>query len=238
MTMLLKYSDRVYYTAFETETDAPALGYVLGNNYAALIDAGCSPRHINGVLNEIKQQGLRAPDFVFLTHSHWDHSYGLCALNIPSFANKLTYQYLKEDLKKVWNEETFRQYRQNGELDPFIARYMAVEYPDISAVKVVLPNIIYDKELSVDLGGITVVNKVVTNAHSKDGSVIFIPEEKVLFLGDSMSTELVNDEWIDHPELVREYHRELEKMDFEISFPAHFPPKSREEMFAELTERE
>ena len=40
---------------------------------------------------------------------------------------------------------------------------------------------------------------------------------KVLFLGDSFYTELVGPDWVDHPDLVAEYHKELISVDFEIS---------------------
>lgn len=236
--MVHKYSDRVYYSDFDEVTDRPVLGYVAGDRYSVLVDAGSSPAHISAFLKEIYDFGQKKPDFVILTHSHWDHTYGLCALDIPSICNSLTYALLKEDSKKIWDREHFEEYKKTGLIEPFIYEHMEIEYPDISEVCIKLPDIVYKGTFSIDLGGVTVEARQITNAHSKDGSIVFVREEKVMFLGDSFYTELVGDAWVDHPELVREYHKELEKLDFDRVFPAHTENISREEMFAELTERE
>ncbi|MBE6124952.1 MAG: MBL fold metallo-hydrolase [Erysipelotrichaceae bacterium] len=236
--MLHKYSDRVYYTDYDEVSDRPVLGYVTGERHSALIDAGSSPKHINEVLGEIRELGLREPDFVIITHSHWDHTYGLRALNIPAICNRLTYDLLKQDSKKIWDKEHFEEYKKSGLIEPFIFEHMEIEYSDISEVRIRLPEIVYDRHLSIDLGGLTIETFLVTNAHSKDGSVVLVKEEKVLFLGDSFYTELVGPDWVDHPDLVGEYHRELTPVDFEVAFPAHTDKITRAEMFAELTERE
>ena len=235
--MVHKYSDRIYYSDYDEVTDRPVLGYIAGNRYSVLVDAGSSPRHINAFLQEIYAFGLKKPDFVLITHSHWDHTYGLCALDIPAICNSTTYRLLKEDSKKIWDLEHFEEYKKSELIEPFIYEHMELEYPDISKVRIRLPEMVYDKFFSIDLGDLTVEARLVTNAHSKDGSIIFAKEEKVLFLGDSFYTELVGDDWVDHPELVREYHKELEKLDFDHVFPAHTDHISKEEMFAELTER-
>lgn len=235
--MVHKYSDRIYYSDYDEATDRPVLGYITGNQYSVLVDAGSSPRHINAFLQELYAFGLKKPDFVLITHSHWDHTYGLCALDIPAICNSATYELLKEDSKKIWNLEHFDEYKKSGLIEPFIYEHMELEYPDISKVRIRLPEMVYDKFFSIDLGDLTVEARLVTNAHSKDGSIIFAKEEKVLFLGDSFYTELVGDDWVDHPELVREYHKELEKLGFDHAFPAHTDHISKEEMFAELTER-
>lgn len=235
--MVHKYSDRIYYSDFDEVSDRPVLGYVAGNRYSILIDAGSSPRHINAFLQEIYGFGLKKPDFVILTHSHWDHTYGLCALDIPAICNSLTYELLKKDSEKIWDREHFEEYKKDGSIEPFIYEHMEIEYPDISAVSIRLPDMIYTDSFAIDLGDLTVEAYQVANAHSKDGSVILVKEEKILFVGDSFYTELVSDDWVDHPDLVREYHKALEKFDFDRVFPAHSENISKEEMFAELTER-
>ncbi|MBQ1314653.1 MAG: MBL fold metallo-hydrolase, partial [Erysipelotrichaceae bacterium] len=146
--MLHKYSDKVYYTDYDEVSDRPVLGYVTGNKYSALVDAGSSPRHINEVLDEIRELGLREPDFVIITHSHWDHTYGLRALDIPAICNRLTYELLEQDSRKIWDREHFEEYKKSGLIEPFIYEHMEIEYSDISEVRIRLPEIIYDRHLS------------------------------------------------------------------------------------------
>ena len=92
--MLHKFSDRVYYSDFDEITDQPVTGYILGNNYSLLIDSTLSSKSTLRLLKEIEEAGLRKPDFVMLTHSHWDHTYGLKPLSVPVIANSLTYEYM------------------------------------------------------------------------------------------------------------------------------------------------
>ena len=235
--MLHKFSDRVYYSDFDEITNQPVTGYILGNNYSLLIDSTLSSKSTLRLLKEIEEAGLRKPDFVMLTHSHWDHTYGLKPLSVPVIANSLTYEYMKKEKSWPWSNETFKEYREKGVIEPFIAEHMELEYDDFSKVEIVLPDIIYEDQIKLDLGGVTAIAKKTVNAHSKDGSVIFIPEEKAIFLGDSMYTELVGPDWVDHPELVEQYYNELSKLDFDTAFPAHTEHISRKQMFSELKER-
>ena len=235
--MLHKFSERVYYSDFGEITDQPVTGYILGNNYSLLIDSTLSSKATLRLLKEIAETGLKKPDFVMLTHSHWDHTYGLGPLNVPVIANSLTYEYMKSEKDRTWNNESFEEYKKAGLIEPFIAEHMELEYNDFREVDIVLPDIIYEDQIRLDLGGVTAIARKTVNAHSKDGSVIFIPEEKVVFLGDSMYTELVGPDWIDHPELVEQYYHELEKLDFDTAFPAHTEHISRKQMFSELKER-
>ena len=134
--MFHKLTDHVYDEDFEEFADRPVIGYINGERYSALVDAGNSSRHIKKVLKHIEEFGLRKPDMVFLTHSHWDHTYGLQALDIPSFANSVTYEYLLEDTKLNWNDEEFKKNAASGRLMPFIAEHMADEYSDFGGLHV------------------------------------------------------------------------------------------------------
>jgi glyoxylase-like metal-dependent hydrolase (beta-lactamase superfamily II) len=44
----------------------------------------------------------------------------------------------------------------------------------------------FDGELTIDLGGITCEVRQVVSPHTDDSSLLYIPEEKTLFLGDSV----------------------------------------------------
>ena len=48
----------------------------------------------------------------------------------------------------------------------------------------------FQKELKIDLGGITVTLLHISGPHSRDSIVLYVPSEKVLFLGDSHGKDL------------------------------------------------
>ena len=45
-----------------------------------MIDAGNSEAHAQLFLKMLKEQNVSSPDFVALTHWHWDHIFGLSVL--------------------------------------------------------------------------------------------------------------------------------------------------------------
>lgn len=55
----------------------------------------------------------------------------------------------------------------------------------------------FDKELTIELGGITAKIFHTQSPHSPDKVLILIPEEKVLFLGDSTSEDPYDDFYMD-----------------------------------------
>ena len=66
---------------------------------------------------------------------------------------------------------------------------------------------------------------------------IYIPNEKVVFLGDSIYEELVRDQWIGHSDKLSQLIAELEKLDFTIAVEGHFAPKTKDELLTALREK-
>jgi glyoxylase-like metal-dependent hydrolase (beta-lactamase superfamily II) len=75
-----------------------------------------------------------------------------------------------------------------GEEIRFIAEHVKVELTEEQRRELViaLPDVVYDERLEVDLGGLTCQMLHVGGDHSPDSSVIYVPEEGVVFLGDCL----------------------------------------------------
>ena len=84
--MLQQLTPRVYQLDFSQEQDRPVLGYIRGDRFSLMVDAGNSPEHVQAYLAALEESGFCQPDFVALTHSHWDHCFGLASLPMPSIA--------------------------------------------------------------------------------------------------------------------------------------------------------
>ena len=84
--MLQQLTPRVYQLDFSQEQDRPVLGYIRGDRFSLMVDAGNSPEHVQAYLAAVEESGFCQPDFVALTHSHWDHCFGLASLPMPSIA--------------------------------------------------------------------------------------------------------------------------------------------------------
>ena len=127
--MLYRFSDRLWYTQAEEATDRPVLGYLRGDRLALMIDAGNSSRHARQVLALLEGEGLPHPDLVALTHSHWDHCYGLCARDAVSICCAATRKDLERDASLVWSDDAMHTYLETGVVQKFCEEHMRVEYP-------------------------------------------------------------------------------------------------------------
>jgi len=77
--MMQQLTERIFFMKNQEETDRPVLGYVRGDCGSLMVDAGNSPAHVARFRAGMHERGLADPDWVSITHWHWDHCYGLCA---------------------------------------------------------------------------------------------------------------------------------------------------------------
>lgn len=75
------------------------------------------------------------------------------------------------------------------------------EYVDNKRIIVVLSDIQFEKELTINLSGITAKIFHTVSPHSEDTALIYIPEEKILFLGDATSEDFFNNGYMDKDKL-------------------------------------
>ena len=74
--MFRKVTDHIYIRKYQHYTDRPNIGYIRGERAALLFDAGNSGANVQLLKEELREAGLSMPDFVALSHWHWDHSFG------------------------------------------------------------------------------------------------------------------------------------------------------------------
>ena len=91
--------------------------------------------------------------------------------------------------------------------------------------------------MTIDLGNQPCILKNVVSPHTDDCVIVYIPNEKVVFLGDSIYEELVRDQWIGHSDKLSQLIAELEKLDFTIAVEGHFAPKTKDELLVSLREK-
>ena len=236
--MISKYSENVYYSSPVVETDRPALGYIRGNDYSVMVDSGNSPAHARQFLKELESLGLPYPSFVILTHSHWDHCYGLSEIKAPAIACRSTYLKLLAEKDLTYTRESFYSARDNGTLEPFIWEAMEQEYSDFSEIRIVLPAIIFEQELTLDLGNQKVLCRKCINPHSDDSVYVLAQDEGILFTGDACYMELTGNSWTDHPDKVRQLRKELALLPFDLAITAHSDsPYTKSELLSWLAQR-
>ena len=43
---LIQHSEYIYSTTYDTKSDSPSLGYILGSIFSVMVDAGTSAQHV------------------------------------------------------------------------------------------------------------------------------------------------------------------------------------------------
>ena len=185
--------------------DRPLLGYIKGERLSVAVDAGSSPSHAGLFYDELRQSGLPLPGITVLTHSHWDHSFGLAAIHGISIANDITYKHLQDDMATP-PDELFHSYISED------YSYLRKEYPSPDSISIALPDISFSGRLSIDAGGLSIELLHVISPHTDDSTLVFIPSEGVLFIGDASSGTILSDS-----DLETGGHYDAEKLDAFIS---------------------
>lgn len=185
--MLERISKHVYRLMQEHETDRPHLYLIQGNNRSIAIDAGNSEAHVKKFYDEIAATRLTLPYLTILTHAHWDHSYGLHAVNGSSISSKTTAEKLKKMSTWLWTIGAMQQRILDKEDIPFCAECIMKEYTNLSLIKVIPPELTFKKKLDFDLDGIPLHVEAINNPHEDDGSIIVVDD--LVILGDASSPD-------------------------------------------------
>ncbi len=249
--MFNKLTEHTFYRPAEPYTDRPNVGFIRGKKYSLLFEAGNSAANAEKLRLELMLNNLPMPDFVAVSHWHWDHSFGLHAWDCVKIAGRKTNEKLLEVANWKWDDISIENRISNGEDIVFCSEMIKREYPDRSKIKVCGADIVFENRMNVDLGGITCELIHCGGPHSEDSVICYVPEEKVLFLGDSNCKDLYGKPWhfdIEHEEdflenvdaipydreLVEEFLLLLDTIDFEICVTGHGGIITRKELYDSL----
>ncbi len=226
---LLKVTERVYFLANEQETDRPLLGYIKGDKYSLMIDGGNSKNHIEKFNKLLKESNLKTPDYAAITHFHWDHTYGMHAIEGKTIACERTNKKLKIMAKWEWSDVAMKNRLLSGEDIEFADTNIRKEYQSLQDIKVVTADIVFNDELKLDLGGINIIFKNVIAPHSEDSVIVYVPEEKVVFIGDAYSKDYYDNCKYD-PIKIKNFVTTLENLEFNTCFVGHSNPLKKEDI--------
>lgn len=183
--MLHKLSDKIFYKSHSDETDRPVLGVISGSKYSMIIDSGNSSKHAKEFLKELDQIDIAPVKYLVLTHHHWDHVSGIKEMNLITIAHEKTKEELDKMRELKWDDESLEEYSQNNIFSEFTVKCIKNEIEDRENFKIGEVDITYKDSLEIDLGGLTCMIRAIAGPHTEDSTMIYIPEEKTMFLGDS-----------------------------------------------------
>lgn len=183
---LHQVSEHVWWYTPDSRTDRPSLAAVVGDARVVLLDVGASPKHTQQCLSALSKNGIKSPDFAIATHWHWDHIFGLEAIDCPLIAHEETGANIRRMMTLDYSDANLPTLIEEGHEVEFTRHHMMLEMSDAERRNLILrsPEIEFQQALTLDLGGVTATAHHVGGDHAADSVVIHIPEDKVLFMGD------------------------------------------------------
>jgi glyoxylase-like metal-dependent hydrolase (beta-lactamase superfamily II) len=172
----------------------------------------------------LAQENLPLPSLTVLTHWHWDHTFGMHAVNGLTLANAQTDRYLAEWKRKVEKDGP-------GEfmaLDESIRR----EYRENAGVIVRQADIVFTGEMTLDTGGCAVTVMQTETPHTDDSPLVYVQNDKTLFLGDSTCHEFLTG--IKNRDLCGKLADTIRGIHPEICMEGHWVPMDPEDTLADL----
>ncbi|MGX7111734.1 MBL fold metallo-hydrolase [Gemella cuniculi] len=231
--MLIKFSNKLFYTKQRYMYLEPAVGYVKGKNFSVMIDSGNGPEQVESFLKDLKENNLPHPSYVILTHHHWDHSFGSAYLNIPVISTEKAKNALIEFAHLKWDNESIEQRVEDGVEIQYSADVLKKVYRN-HEIKIKIPDISKSGDITLNLGEEKVICFCNDNSHSDDAFIVYVVDEKVLFLGDSHAKNYYTKPMSYDKTKLRDYIDTIKKIDFEYAIPGHGNIFTRNDLLAYL----
>lgn len=205
---MIKITDRVF---VETKYVGANVGCVITEQGPVIIDTPMLPEEADDLRAQIGKISDLDISYILYTHQHSDHIIGSTFLPGCVIAHEKAIsglRYLETNLGKD------------------IQLIMPDLYAERSAIfdnrKIVMPQITFDRELGLHLGGKTIKLKF-TGGHSSASIIIHVVEDRVVFAGDNLLRDLPTTANGRFGSWIATLHL-LEEMDVDAIIPGHGEP--------------
>jgi glyoxylase-like metal-dependent hydrolase (beta-lactamase superfamily II) len=170
-TSFTRLSEHAY--AYTAEGD-PNSGVVIGDSAALVVDTTATPAMAQHLIAEIRRVTDKPIKYVVLSHYHAVRVLGASAYAAEGaqeiIASRGTYELIRErgaqDMK--------------SEIERFPRLFDAVE----TVPGLTWPTLVFERDLTLFLGQLEVQIKHVGMGHTQGDTIVWLPQEKVLFSGD------------------------------------------------------
>ena len=221
---LQRLTEKIWFYPFEEERDRPNLGYIRGDRWSLAVDAGHSRDHTLAFYRELENAGLPLPALTVLTHWHWDHTFGMHSVHGLCAAEKRTEEHLRRF------RERFA--REGRAFFLGLDESIRLEYSEDRPVVITLPDMTFMDNMSLDAGNCPVHIFHAPGPHTDDSTLIHVPGEKTLFLGDAACGVFPTGEKDAH--LAGLLRHTLSLSGADIFMEGHWHPQSLSEVEASL----
>ena len=166
-TGTIEVAENVY--AFIQENCATNSGFIVGDEGVMVIDSLMTPSLAGQVRTAVRNVTKSPIRYLINTHFHGDHVFGNQYFQpAPIVAHNNCRIELEEKF-----DANMARYRQRAEL-----------IPELDQIKMTLPDVTFDDSMTIMLGDKEIQLKYYGRAHSNSDITIYLPGDKLLFIGD------------------------------------------------------
>lgn len=166
----VKVSPHVYAIPSESVPGVPNVGIIVGSKATMIVDPGMGLLSGQAVAHEMAKVSKNAEIYVVTTHLHPEHTTGELAFPNAKIIRSAAEQKDIDESGMKWVEIFAKRSPERAEILKGASFRKADE--------------IFEKEKTVDLGGVRVRLMYVGPAHTFGDTAFFVEEDKVLFPGD------------------------------------------------------
>ena len=168
----IKISSHVWAIPDDKVPMVPNVGIIVGKRATLVVDPGMGVRGGEIVLEEVKKVSKNTEIYIVSTHFHPEHATG--EAGFPQSAKVIRAAAQQQDI-----EEMGMKWVQNfASRSPVIADVLK----GVTGFR--KPAEIFEKEKTIDLGGVTVRVIRLGPGHTRGDTVVFVEQDRVLFSGD------------------------------------------------------
>ena len=168
---LRKVSEHVFVILDDNVSFVPNVGIVVGERATLIVDTGLGERNGAIVLGEARKASDNTEFYVTATHYHPEHDLGATAF--PPNAKMIRWRDQQEEADEVGAETNAR-----------FAGFSPVLAELLEGAEFRVADVIFEDEITIDLGGVRVRVIGVGPNHTRGDTVFFVEEDRVLFTGD------------------------------------------------------
>ncbi len=173
---LYQLSDSVYGFIFPQYEDLGNAGIVITDEGVVIIDTDV--RTVDNLFATLPKITNKEVKFLINSHHAFDHSSANC-----EFAKRGVTIIGSEKCREAMIHHGELNFKRWSDREPHVKKIL-----EERATTVALPNITFDHELKLNLGGKTIALSYYGHAHTPGDIVIYLPGDQILFAGDLIWT--------------------------------------------------
>jgi glyoxylase-like metal-dependent hydrolase (beta-lactamase superfamily II) len=168
---LVKLGDHTWVISDNDVPQVPNVGIVVGTRATLVIDPGLGPRNGRIALQESARVSKNSEIYVASTHYHVEHTTGV--LGFPASARYINARVQDAEFLEGAASQT-KAFASRSALNAEQQKDVTHRPPDIA----------FDRDYTLDLGGVRVRMLVVGPTHTRGDTAFFVEGDGVLFAGD------------------------------------------------------